>query len=65
MTGSVPPSVQRELRRLEPGDPVVSMVELVFEIDDPAVTTAVVRRLLTEAQRGRAERQCNATEATD
>jgi len=64
MTASVPQAVQRELRRLEPGDPVVSMVELVFEIDDPAVTTAVVRRLLTEVQRGRAERQCNATEAT-
>jgi len=50
---SVPPSVHRELRRLEPGDPVIPIVELVFEGGDAAVTSAVIRKLLAEI---RAER---------
>ncbi len=51
---SLSTELRRALARLEPGDPVTPMVELVFEIDDPAVTFAVVRRLLAEirTQRG-------------
>jgi hypothetical protein len=45
---SVPPSIHRELQRLEPGDPVIPIVELVFEVGDPAVTSAVIRKLLDE-----------------
>ncbi len=46
--GTIPPAVERSLRRLEPGDPTRPMVELVFEVDDPAVTSAVIRKLLKE-----------------
>ena len=54
MTG-VPPSVERALRLLPQDDPVRPMVELVFEAEEPAVTSAVVRKLLTEIE---AERGC-------
>jgi hypothetical protein len=53
VTVSVPQSVQRELRRLDPGDSVIPMVELVFEFEDPGITSAVVCKLLAEL---RAER---------
>jgi hypothetical protein len=51
---TLPPPVERVLRRLPPDDPLRPMVELVFEVDYPAVTSAVVGRLLAEirTQRG-------------
>lgn len=54
MNTEIPASVRRALANLEPDDQVLPMVELVFEVDDPAVTSAVVRKLLAEirAQRG-------------
>lgn len=48
MTPAVPPAVERVLRRLAPDDPVRPMVELVFDVDDPAVSRAVIGRLLRE-----------------
>ncbi len=47
-------ALRQALARLEPNDPARPMVELVFEVDDPAVTSAVVRKLLAEirAERG-------------
>jgi hypothetical protein len=53
LTPQVPAAVERPLNRLAPGDPARQMVELVFEFEDPAVTSAVVRKLLAEI---RAER---------
>jgi hypothetical protein len=40
--------LRRALARLEPNDPARPLVELVIEEDDPALTAAVVRRLLLE-----------------
>jgi hypothetical protein len=53
LTPRVPAAVERSLRRLAPDDPARPMVELIFEIQDPAVTSAVVRKLIAEI---RAER---------
>lgn len=50
---SASPELRRELARLEPGDPARSLVELVVDDPDPALTAAVARRLLAEI---RAER---------
>lgn len=48
MTPGSPERVCRALVKLDPNDPVVPLVELVFEADDPVVTSAVVRKLLAE-----------------
>jgi hypothetical protein len=50
---SVPASVRHALGKLAPDDPVRPIVELVFQFEDPAITSAVVRKLLDEL---RAER---------
>lgn len=42
------PETRRELGRLNPDDRVRPLVELVFEVEDLAVTAAVVRKLLAE-----------------
>jgi hypothetical protein len=48
LTPNVPISVRNVLGKLAPDDPVRPMVELVFQFEDPAVTSAVVRKLLDE-----------------
>ncbi|MCL4308561.1 MAG: hypothetical protein M1606_00930 [Candidatus Thermoplasmatota archaeon] len=45
------PELGRALDRLPSGDRVRSLVELAVEDDDPALTAAVVRRLLAEVRR--------------
>lgn len=51
--------LRRALARLEPNDPARPLIELVIEEDDPALTGAVVRRLLAEI---RAEKGGSRTE---
>ena len=48
MSPSVPDVVRRNLARLDPADPLRAMVELIFEVEEPAVTSAILRRLLAE-----------------
>ena len=50
MTPEVPAAVERALRPLALDDPARAWVELVFEAEDPAVTLAVVRKLVSEAR---------------
>ncbi len=50
------PESRRALERLQPGDRARAWAELALETDDPAVTAAVVERLVAEIQHERGAR---------